>query len=341
MSGHTADAFTVIVPLFNGERFITDTLDSLAAQTLPLAEVIVVDDGSSDGGVEIAANHVVAPRIVRQRNAGVAVARNRGALIAATRWIAFLDQDDLWLKNRHERLSGYVRSNPDVRALVTTESRFCLESDLKALGSMSEGLHRLPSCRRVESAAEMLEMELPAGGLVTGDVVSTLELLSGTVTVTTSYLFDRELFLSAGGCATFARSLDDYWALLNLSRLTDIVRLDDPTVAYRIHPTSTTMETEWPRPLLSSQAAARLGDILVPLRSAHDGDSVPPLMDERGFWLHQLLALARTPGGYLDALAFARLLGAGRADTRRALRALTRARAGASVRRMLQRRGAT
>lgn len=84
-----------IVPLFNGRRFIGEAIDSILGQALRPSEIIVVDDGSTDGGGEIVARYPEV-RLIRQSNAGEAAARNRGVRESSQPLIAFLDQDDLW-----------------------------------------------------------------------------------------------------------------------------------------------------------------------------------------------------------------------------------------------------
>lgn len=88
---------SVVVPLYNKRHYILRCLDSISRQTMSDFEVIVVDDGSQDGG-GILAQHVQDPRmrVVRQTNRGVGAARNRGILESAGNLIAFLDADDSW-----------------------------------------------------------------------------------------------------------------------------------------------------------------------------------------------------------------------------------------------------
>ncbi|WP_034044734.1 glycosyltransferase family 2 protein [Wocania ichthyoenteri] len=106
-----APFFSVIIPLYNKEKYIEDTLRSVLNQTFQDFEVIIVDDGSTDNSVE-EVNKVEDSRIsiFTIENQGVSHARNFGISKASTNYIAFLDADDLWLSN-HLELQKYMIEN--------------------------------------------------------------------------------------------------------------------------------------------------------------------------------------------------------------------------------------
>ncbi|HEX8206072.1 MAG TPA: glycosyltransferase [Solirubrobacteraceae bacterium] len=103
---------SVVVPVFNGERFLAETLESALAQDHEPVEVIVVDDGSTDGSAEVAARYPVT--VLRQENAGVAAARNAGAAAAKGELLAFLDQDDLWHPEKLSRQVAALAARPEL-----------------------------------------------------------------------------------------------------------------------------------------------------------------------------------------------------------------------------------
>lgn len=93
---------SVIIPAFNRATVLPVTLRSLLAQSLPAGEIIVVDDGSSDGTAEVAESFGDPVRVIRQENAGPAAARNRGFMESKGEFIHFFDSDDVALPNKHK-----------------------------------------------------------------------------------------------------------------------------------------------------------------------------------------------------------------------------------------------
>ena len=99
---------SVVIPCYNGAKFLPETLRSVLAQTRPAAEVVVVDDGSTDDSAAVAEGFGPPVRVVRQPNQGESVARNRGVDEARGEWVAFLDADDLWEPTKLERQAPHL-----------------------------------------------------------------------------------------------------------------------------------------------------------------------------------------------------------------------------------------
>src|SRR5699024_6424946 len=92
--------FSIVIPLYNKELSITNTLQSVLNQTFTDFEVVIVNDGSTDNSVEkVEAFNDPRIRLIHQANAGVSAARNKGIEEANYDWISFLDADDLWMEN--------------------------------------------------------------------------------------------------------------------------------------------------------------------------------------------------------------------------------------------------
>jgi len=90
---------SIVTPVYNGERFLAETIDSVLAQTYEDWEMLIINDGSSDRSVEIAQSYAdkdLRIKVFSQENAGSAAARNNGIRRAQGRYIALLDADDLW-----------------------------------------------------------------------------------------------------------------------------------------------------------------------------------------------------------------------------------------------------
>lgn len=92
-----------VIPTYNQAHLIGRAIDSVLAQTVPVDEIIVIDDGSSDSTREVVAGYGPRIRYIYQKNAGGAAARNTGVREARSEWIAFLDADDEWLPTKTEK----------------------------------------------------------------------------------------------------------------------------------------------------------------------------------------------------------------------------------------------
>lgn len=105
---------SVIIPVYNGSSYVAQAIDSVLAQTWPFIEIIVVDDGSDDGGAthSIVARYGDAVRFIRKPNGGVGSALNTGISAMRGDWFSWLSHDDLYLPNRVERYMQVLKSAP-------------------------------------------------------------------------------------------------------------------------------------------------------------------------------------------------------------------------------------
>lgn len=117
--------FSVIIPLYNKIAYVRKALESVSQQVCTDWELIIVDDGSTDESVEVVNEWVGtynlhnSIRVVRQINAGVAVARNRGAELARGEYLCFLDADDWWDPNYLEEMAQLVATYPNAGLYAT------------------------------------------------------------------------------------------------------------------------------------------------------------------------------------------------------------------------------
>lgn len=118
---------STVIPTYNRVRFLGEALASVFAQTRQPDEIIVVDDGSTDGTDALVATYGEKVRYHRQANAGPAAARNRAIGMATGDFVAFLDSDDLWTENRLELQLAALKRDPTLDFLFGLEALFTAE----------------------------------------------------------------------------------------------------------------------------------------------------------------------------------------------------------------------
>jgi hypothetical protein len=214
MSTDNAPRFSIVVPLHDKAGYIAVTLASVLAQSFRDFEVVVVDDGSTDGSpfiVEDIAAREPRVRLLRQSNAGVSVARNRGIAAARGEWIAFLDADDWQHPEYLACLAGVQQAQPQADAVATRYVEF-------------EDTGGLPPPWRVPVRSPVIERitDLPA------------RWMRGPSLFTGSLAVRRELLQSMQPCFAPGESWgEDLDLFFRVAERTSIALAHVPLVAYR------------------------------------------------------------------------------------------------------------
>lgn len=112
---------SVIIPLYNKERYIERAIRSVLSQSFGQFEIVIIDDGSTDNSVSVVKS-IGHPsiRLIRQDNGGVSAARNRGIAEARFDYVAFLDADDEWKENHLQVIAGLLKKYPDCDVFGTS-----------------------------------------------------------------------------------------------------------------------------------------------------------------------------------------------------------------------------
>ena len=200
---------TVIIPVFNGERWISSTLASAAAQTHSMLEILVIDDGSTDGTaaiVEAAASRDDRIRLIRKQNGGVSAARNKGIAEARGELIAPLDADDLWHREKIARQVAAMRS-PEV-GLV-----YCWAVEI------DENDRIIPP--------------VYAGATATGKVLEEVVANAGIIVSGANPLIRRSCLMAVGGYDPNAQPCEDWKIQLSLAEICDFALVPAHLVGYR------------------------------------------------------------------------------------------------------------
>ncbi len=123
--------FSVVIPLYNKEKYIKSTISSVLHQTWPFFEIVIINDGSTDRGVDII-DEIKDERIrlITQKNSGVSVARNNGIKEAKYDWVAFLDGDDEWDSNFLENMAYAIKNTSEFIAYASGYKKFNASGNL-------------------------------------------------------------------------------------------------------------------------------------------------------------------------------------------------------------------
>lgn len=214
---------SVVVPCFNAERYLAVTLRAVQAELPPGSELIVVDDGSTDGSAALVRAEFPEARLLAHANAGVAAARNAGIAAASHEWIAFCDADDVWLRGKLSAQFAVMAAAPGCR--------------------MSYAAWQVWASDTPEPEPELLaklaaRADEPVWAGATGWLYP--ELLLDCVVWTSTVLMHRSVFDEVGVFDASLRIGEDYDLWMRASRVTRIERVTRPLALYRQHPANIT-----------------------------------------------------------------------------------------------------
>ena len=204
-------AFTIVVPVYNGAAYLAEALESVLTQTLKPKEILVLDDGSSDHSVAVAAEFGDRIRLIRKQNSGVSDTRNVGASLASSEWLHFFDQDDVWLPDHLASHARVLAENPSADV--------CYSNRRHLVRNPASGRFSLTPVVQVPAAEDLAAM-----------------LMERCPFTPSAVSLRRSIFLAAGGFDSRHNSVEDWDLWLRLLRRGAVfVRSAEPTLHYRIH----------------------------------------------------------------------------------------------------------
>jgi GT2 family glycosyltransferase len=215
---------SVIIPCYNAARYIAATLASVLAQDVHGMEIILIDDGSSDGSAELVRSRFPEVRVVTQANQGVAAARNHGIGLARGEWVSLVDADDIWLPGKLAAQLEAMRLLPGCRMSYTAWQVWPSDTAQPSDAYLAT---------LQASAADAARWNGPSGWIYP-------QLLLDCVVWTSTVLMHRSLLAEIGGFDATLRVGEDYDLWLRASRVTPILRVARPYALYRSHPASIT-----------------------------------------------------------------------------------------------------
>lgn len=210
---------SVIIPAYNCESYIAETITSVLRQTYQDFEIIVIDDGSSDQTANIAASFGPPVRLIQQTNGRVCKARNHGIREAKGQYICLLDHDDFWFPDKLERQVREFEQHPDVGIVYGSF----------ILWHANPGDGRFPSPESYDLSIYPDEVDADFSGWIYHQFLLDCWMLTSTA------MFRAEVFAN---CGTFDESLsysEDWELWLRIAREYRFIKTNRPTTLYRQH----------------------------------------------------------------------------------------------------------
>ena len=233
---------SVIIPVRNGRAYIDEAIASVVCQSFQDFEIVVINDGSTDGDYDSLVAIDPRIRVLHLAGCGVSTARNHGMRAARGELIAFLDADDIWFPGKLQAQVIYMQAHPQVGVVfggflkweAGAEGKFPLASDL--MGDCS-------ALSRPEAAR--------SGWLYS-------RLLMGLLVGMNTAMVRRSVVDAIGGFNTSLRQAEDYDFWLKASRVAEMHALDGRVALYRIHSASAMHRLASDNALINVLHAARL-----------------------------------------------------------------------------------
>lgn len=209
---------TVLMPAYNAEKYIGDAIASVLQQTCTDFELVIVNDGSTDGTIAII-NSFDDPRIVtvNQCNKGVAAALNTGLKHSKGKYIARFDADDVCYPQRLEKQLDFLQQNPEY-ILVGSDADYILEDD-------DFLFHFQCIAHTHEEIMQKLYFYCPF--------------------VHPSVMYKKESVCNAGGYPAYAHNFEDYMLWTAIAKAGKLCNLAEPLIKYRLNPNSVTIDERW------------------------------------------------------------------------------------------------
>ena len=256
---------SVVIPAYNARNTLAQTLDSLFAQTHQNLDVVVVDDGSTDGTAEVLEAYAGRVRTIRQTNAGIGAARNASVQAARGDYIALLDADDLCRPDRIAIELRYLQSHPDILLCSSDFGAFDETGPLAPASYCGVYYSRCSPQRgglrarypQAETFALLPEETARQNGQASiavywGEVYD--ELVQGNFIHPPTVMFRRDALQRAGMFDPEIKIVCEWEWFVRVARAGPVAHLDIPLLDYRRSPTQISSS---PRTALDSLAVAK------------------------------------------------------------------------------------
>jgi glycosyltransferase involved in cell wall biosynthesis len=213
---------SVIIPVYNVEQYVAQTLESVLAQTYTNLEIIIVDDETPDRSIDICRRYAD-PRIqiIQQKNRGLAGARNTGIRHATGDYIALLDSDDLWLPNKLQKQVEHLESSPQIGI------SFCRSAFIDDLGKPL-GTYQMPRLKDITAPYLMCRNPIGNGSapMIRREVFEAIAYTRDRYGITEKFYFDDSFRQSEDIECWIRIVIQTHWKIEGISEAMTLYRVN-------------------------------------------------------------------------------------------------------------------